>query len=194
MNEPLEDFESALEGLAGTEAALDALAYFVGQRLASTGARIVTAESCTGGGIARALTERGGASVWFDRGFVTYSNQAKQDLLGVPGELLNAFGAVSEQVAGAMAVGALQSLGPSQTALALSVTGIAGPGGAVAGKPVGTVCFGWAGRAMTSGPVWAATATAHWGGDRALVRLAAAHYALKEGLEHWLLNLTNRTS
>jgi len=194
MNEPLDVFDSAPDVLAGTEAALDDLAYLVGQRLASMGARIVTAESCTGGGIARALTERGGASVWFDRGFVTYSNQAKQDLLGVPGELLNAFGAVSEQVAGAMAVGALQSLGPSQTALALSVTGIAGPGGAVAGKPVGTVCFGWAGRAMTSGPVWAATATAHWGGDRASVRLAAAHYALREGLEHWLLNLTNRTS
>ena len=194
MNEPLDVFDSAPDVLAGTEAALDDLAYLVGQRLASMGARIVTAESCTGGGIARALTERGGASVWFDRGFVTYSNQAKQDLLGVPGELLNAFGAVSEQVAGAMAVGALQSLGHSQTALALSVTGIAGPGGAVAGKPVGTVCFGWAGRAMTSGPVWAATATAHWGGDRASVRLAAAHYALREGLEHWLLNLTNRTS
>ena len=188
MNGPLDDLESALDGLAGAEAALDDLAYFVGQRLASTGVRIVTAESCTGGVIARALTERGGASVWFDRGYVTYSNQAKQDLLGVPGELLNVFGAVSEQVAGAMAVGALESLGPTQAAFALSVTGIAGPGGAVAGKPIGTVCFGWAGRAVTSGPVWAATATAHWGGDRAAVRMAAAHYALREGLEHWLRN------
>jgi len=118
MNEPLDAFDSAPDVLAGTDAALDDLAYLVGQRLASMGARIVTAESCTGGGIARALTERGGASVWFDRGFVTYSNQAKQDLLGVPGKLLDQYGAVSEQVAGAMAMGALQTLGPSQTALA----------------------------------------------------------------------------
>ena len=191
MNAPLDAFDSAPDVLAGTEAALDDLAYLVGQRLASMGARIVTAESCTGGGIARALTERGGASLWFDRGFVTYSNQAKQDLLGVAGKLLDQYGAVSEQVAGAMAMGALQTLGPSQTALALSVTGIAGPGGAVAGKPVGTVCFGWAGRASAPGPVWAATATAHWDGDRASVRLAAAHYALKEGLGHWLRNRTS---
>jgi len=191
VNKQLADLDPALHRLPGRESALDDLAFFVGQRLASMGARIVTAESCTGGEIARALTERGGASVWFDRGFVTYSNQAKQDLLGVPGELLNAHGAVSESVAHAMAVGALRSLGPSQAALALSVTGIAGPGGAVAGKPVGTVCFGWAGRPIESGPVWAATATAHWEGDRAAVRRAAAHYALSTGLEHWLRNQTS---
>lgn len=191
MNKQLADLDPALHRLPGRESALDDLAFFVGQRLASMGARIVTAESCTGGEIARALTERGGASVWFDRGFVTYSNQAKQDQLGVSDELLNAHGAVSESVAHAMAVGALRSLGPSQAALALSVTGIAGPGGAVAGKPVGTVCFGWAGRPMESGPVWAATATAHWEGDRAAVRRAAAHYALSTGLEHWLRNQTS---
>lgn len=191
MNKQLADLDPALHRLPGRESALDDLAFFVGQRLASMGARIVTAESCTGGEIARALTERGGASVWFDRGFVTYSNQAKQDQLGVSDELLNAHGAVSESVAHAMAVGALRSLGPSQAALALSVTGIAGPGGAVAGKPVGTVCFGWAGRPIESGPVWAATATAHWEGDRAAVRRAAAHYALSTGLEHWLRNQTS---
>ena len=191
MNKQLADLDPALHRLPGRESALDDLAFFVGQRLASMGARIVTAESCTGGEIARALTERGGASVWFDRGFVTYSNQAKQDQLGVLDELLNAHGAVSESVAHAMAVGALRSLGPSQAALALSVTGIAGPGGAVAGKPVGTVCFGWAGRPIESGPVWAATATAHWEGDRAAVRRAAAHYALSTGLEHWLRNQTS---
>jgi len=190
VNKQLADLDPALHRLPGRESALDDLAFFVGQRLASMGARIVTAESCTGGEIARALTERGGASVWFDRGFVTYSNQAKQDQLGVSDELLNAHGAVSESVAHAMAVGALRSLGPSQAALALSVTGIAGPGGAVAGKPVGTVCFGWAGRPIESGPVWAATATAHWEGDRAAVRRAAAHYALSTGLEHWLRNQT----
>ena len=191
MNKRLADLDPALHRLPGRESALDDLAFFVGQRLASMGARIVTAESCTGGEIARALTERGGASVWFDRGFVTYSNQAKQDQLGVSDELLNAHGAVSESVAHAMAVGALRSLGSSQAALALSVTGIAGPGGAVVGKPVGTVCFGWAGRPMESGPVWAATATAHWEGDRAAVRRAAAHYALSTGLEHWLRNQTS---
>ena len=191
MNKQLADLDPALHRLPARESALDDLAFFVGQRLASMGARIVTAESCTGGEIARALTERGGASVWFDRGFVTYSNQAKQDQLGVSDELLNAHGAVSESVAHAMAVGALRSLGPSQAALALSVTGIAGPGGAVAGKPVGTVCFGWAGRPIESGPVWAATATAHWEGDRAAVRRAAAHYALSTGLEHWLRNQTS---
>jgi nicotinamide-nucleotide amidase len=191
MNTDVGGFDPAAQGLVTMEGALDDLAYLVGQRLASMGARIVTAESCTGGGIARALTERGGASVWFDRGFVTYSNQAKQDLLGVPGELLNAYGAVSEPVARAMAMGALQSLGPSQTALAISVTGIAGPGGAVSGKPVGTICFGWAGRATASGPVWAAVATAHWDGDRSAVRLAAARYALSEGLEHWLNSRTS---
>jgi len=191
VNKQLADLDPALHRLPGRESALDDLAFFVGQRLASMGARIVTAESCTGGEIARALTERGGASVWFDRGFVTYSNQAKQDQLGVLDELLNAHGAVSESVAHAMAVGALRSLGPSQAALALSVTGIAGPGGAVAGKPVGTVCFGWAGRPIESGPVWAATATAHWEGDRAAVRRAAAHYALSTGLEHWLRNQTS---
>jgi nicotinamide-nucleotide amidase len=191
VNKQLADLDPALHRLPARESALDDLAFFVGQRLASMGARIVTAESCTGGEIARALTERGGASVWFDRGFVTYSNQAKQDQLGVSDELLNAHGAVSESVAHAMAVGALRSLGPSQAALALSVTGIAGPGGAVAGKPVGTVCFGWAGRPIESGPVWAATATAHWEGDRAAVRRAAAHYALSTGLEHWLRNQTS---
>ena len=191
MNKQLADLDPALQGLAGTQDALDGLAYFVGHRLATMGARIVTAESCTGGVIARALTERGGASAWFDRGFVTYSNEAKQDMLGVSGELLEAHGAVSELVARAMALGALKSLGPTQITFALSVTGIAGPGGAVSGKPVGTVCFGWAGRPIESGAVWAATATAHWDGDRAAVRLAAAHYALRTGLEHWLRNQTS---
>jgi nicotinamide-nucleotide amidase len=191
MNKQLADPGSDLLEPVGPELALDDLAYLVGQRLASKGARLVTAESCTGGEIARALTERGGASAWFDRGFVTYSNQAKQDLLGVSGELLIVHGAVSEPVARAMAVGALQRLGPTQAALALSVTGIAGPGGAVAGKPVGTVCFGWAGRAIASAPAWAFTATAHWDGDRAFVRLAAARHALSKGLKHWLSNQTS---
>ena len=170
------------------EAQLNDLAFSVGQRLAASGARIVTAESCTGGAIARALTERAGSSAWFDRSFITYSNQAKVDLLGVPAMMLEQYGAVSEPVARAMAIGALQSLAPAQPGLALSVTGIAGPGGAVAGKPVGTVCFGWAGRMSPDGPLWVTTTTCHWDGDRGIVRHAAALHALRAGLEHWLYN------
>jgi len=170
------------------EAQLNDLAFAVGQRLAASGARIVTAESCTGGGIARALTERAGSSAWFDRSFITYSNQAKVDLLGVPAMMLEQYGAVSEPVARAMAIGALQSLAPTQPGLALSVTGIAGPGGAVAGKPVGTVCFGWAGRMSPDGPIWVITTTCHWNGGRGIVRHAAALHALTAGLEHWLFN------
>ncbi len=170
------------------EAQLNDLAFAVGQGLAASGARIVTAESCTGGAIARALTERAGSSAWFDRSFITYSNQAKVDLLGVPGSMLEKYGAVSEPVARAMAIGALQSLAAVLPGLALSVTGIAGPGGAVAGKPVGTVCFGWAGRMSPEGPLWATTTTCHWDGDRGFVRRAAALHALRTGLEHWLFN------
>ncbi|MCO5107995.1 MAG: CinA family protein [Burkholderiaceae bacterium] len=132
---------------------------------------IATAESCTGGAIARALTEVGGASAWFERGFVTYSDQAKIDLLGVSAETLAATGAVSEAVAAQMADGALNR---SRAQIALSVTGIAGPGGATPGKPVGTVCFGWA--AIDAAPV---TETAHFAGDRAAVRRAAALHALR---------------
>lgn len=104
------------------------------------GAMIATAESCTGGLIAGALTDLPGSSDVFDRGFVTYSNAAKTGLLGVPPELIDRHGAVSEQVAQAMAKGALQRSG---AALAVSVTGVAGPGGTAA-KPEGTVCFGLA--------------------------------------------------
>ena len=101
---------------------------------------LVTAESCTGGGIAYAITELPGSSNWFERGFVTYSNAAKQEQLGVPHELIARFGAVSEQVAAAMALGALQH---SHADFSVAVTGIAGPDGGTEEKPVGTVCFGW---------------------------------------------------
>lgn len=102
--------------------------------------RMATAESCTGGLIAAACTSVGGSSDWFERGFVTYSNQAKMELLGVDEALLAAHGAVSEPVAQAMARGALLR---SPVDLAVAVTGIAGPGGAVPGKPVGTVWLAW---------------------------------------------------
>ena len=108
--------------------------------LAARGERIATAESCTGGLIAAACTARAGSSDWFERGFVTYSNEAKAELLGVDRALIAAHGAVSEEVALAMAVGALVH---SRATLAAAVTGIAGPGGAVPGKPVGTVWLAW---------------------------------------------------
>jgi len=119
----------------------------VGRALATKGWLLATAESCTGGGIAYAITEIAGSSKWFDCGFVTYSNAAKTAMLGVPEEMLARFGAVSEEVAAAMAEGALAN---SKAHVAISTTGIAGPGGAVPGKPVGTVCFGWAMDGKTS--------------------------------------------
>ena len=133
----------------------------VGAALASAGAVLATAESCTGGWVAEVITATAGSSAWFDCGFVTYSNAAKQRLLGVPAQTLAVHGAVSEAVALAMALGALAN---STATVALSVTGIAGPGGAVPGKPVGTVCFGWA----LAGGV-ERTETGHFDGDRETV-------------------------
>ena len=131
---------------------------------------LATAESCTGGLIAAACTDLAGSSQWFERGFVTYSNAAKVELLGVDEALLQAHGAVSEPVARAMALGALRRA-PVQRAVA--VTGIAGPGGAVPGKPVGTV---WLALARDDAPVQA------WRlqlpGDRAAVRAETVRAAL----------------
>lgn len=115
---------------------IDAAASAVAAALMKTGDTMACAESCTGGLIAAACTSLAGSSAWFDRGFVTYSNAAKTEMLGVPAALIAAHGAVSEQVAIAMADGALAKAGVS---VAVAVTGIAGPGGASPGKPVGTV-------------------------------------------------------
>ncbi|MES2742892.1 MAG: CinA family protein [Pseudomonadota bacterium] len=117
------------------------LAAQVGRALQQKGWLLTTAESCTGGGVAQAVTEIAGSTGWFDCGFITYSNASKNELLDVPDALIAQLGSVSEEVAGAMATGAL---GSSNAHVALSTTGIAGPSGAVPGKPVGTVCFGWA--------------------------------------------------
>lgn len=106
---------------------------------------ITTAESCTGGMVAALLTELSGSSAWFERGFVTYSNASKQELLGVDAGLIREFGAVSIPVAEAMALGALHH---SRATVSLAVTGIAGPDGGTAEKPVGTVCFAFAGQGM----------------------------------------------
>ena len=122
--------------------ALEALAAEVGTLLLSNGQRLATAESCTGGWVAQCLTSIAGSSDWFERGFVSYSNDAKQEMLGVEIDTLMIHGAVSEAVAAAMAIGALRH---SHADWALAITGVAGPGGGSTEKPVGTVCFGWAG-------------------------------------------------
>ena len=119
---------------------LDQLAKKVGQRLAAGGMVLATAESCTGGWVAKLMTDFPGSSGWFDRGFVTYSNEAKHEMLGVSEQTLAEQGAVSEAVVREMVSGALKH---SKASLALSVSGIAGPGGGTPDKPVGTVWFAW---------------------------------------------------
>ena len=147
-----------------------ALAQRLGRVLAERRWTAATAESCTGGLVAGAITDVAGSSAWFDRGFVTYSNDAKSKLLGVRDETLAAHGAVSEATAREMAAGALAR---SAADIAVAVTGIAGPAGGSPGKPVGLVCFAWARR---GGPVDALTV--HFTGDRATVRSAAVAAAL----------------
>ena len=136
---------------------------------------ISTAESCTGGLIAGFCTDLAGSSDWFERGVVSYSNAAKTELLGVPAELIAAQGAVSEAVARAMASGALQR---SQADLAVAVTGVAGPGGGSASKPVGTVWLAWAWR-RAAGGIATAALLQQFDGDRAAVRLATVCCALQ---------------
>ena len=130
---------------------------------------LATAESCTGGLIAGACTDLAGSSDWFERGFVSYSNAAKTELLGVPAELIAQHGAVSEPVARAMAHGAVAH---ARAQVALAVTGVAGPGGGSADKPVGTVWFGWQLPGRTE------TECRHFDGDRAAVRAQTVAHAL----------------
>ncbi len=122
---------------------LDTLAAELGALLKARGLVLTLAESCTGGLVSASVTEIPGSSAWFDRGFVTYSNAAKIEMLGVLPNTLEKFGAVSEQTAREMAQGALNH---SQANVAISITGIAGPDGGSVEKPVGTVCFAWAGK------------------------------------------------
>lgn len=119
---------------------LDQLAVQAGIALKEKSLMVATAESCTGGLVAAAITDVAGSSGWFERGFVTYSNEAKSTMLGVPAKLIRDYGAVSEEVAHAMAEGALLN---SRAQVALSITGVAGPTGGTPEKPVGMVCFGW---------------------------------------------------
>lgn len=150
--------------------------------LQSRGLLLTTAESCTGGMIAAACTDLAGSSNWFDRGFITYSNEAKTQMLGVSSSMIRRFGAVSEETAAAMAAGAIASIlaamagkpypEPFVGHVAVAVTGVAGPGGGSDLKPVGTVCFGFSVGGVVT------TSTQHFAGDRAAVRLQTTAFAL----------------
>lgn len=142
----------------------------LGQVLSARNLLLATAESCTGGGIAQAITDIAGSSEWFDCGFVTYSNASKNELLDIAEALIAQHGAVSEEIAGAMAEAAVAN---SNASVAVSTTGIAGPGGAVPGKPVGTVCFGWRVGNQTF------TERKVFNGDRHRVREQAVLHALQ---------------
>jgi nicotinamide-nucleotide amidase len=159
------------------------LARKTGTALKRKGQMLVTAESCTGGWVAQAVTSVAGSSDWFERGYVTYSNAAKREELGVGRTTLVRHGAVSEQAAREMARGALKrsrgALGHGRGTIALAVTGVAGPSGGSPDKPVGTVCFGWAqGRRIRS-------ETKRFKGGRASVRRQSVIHALR-GLSRWL--------
>jgi len=145
------------------------LAERLGQALLQRQQLLATAESCTGGLVAGAITAVAGSSAWFERGFVTYTNEAKTELLGLPRQTLDTFGAVSIQTAEGMSQGALAF---SRAQWAVAVTGIAGPGGGSTEKPVGTVCFAW------SGPFGVRSERRHLRGDRAEVRRESVRIAL----------------
>lgn len=149
----------------------------VGIKLKQQSYVLVTAESCTGGGIASAITDAAGSSAWFDRAFVTYSNEAKMEMLDVAESTLEQYGAVSEETVKQMALGALQY---SRGSYAISVSGIAGPSGGSEDKPIGTVCFGWA---SSQGEL--EVKTLQFSGNREEVRLQACWHAL-EHLEDML--------
>ena len=153
---------------------MDDLARKLGERLKAARALLVTAESCTGGGVAQAVTSIAGSSEWFERGFVTYSNASKEEMLGVATKTLQAYGAVSEETAREMAQGALAR---SRGTIAVSITGVAGPGGGSAEKPVGLVCFAWA----QGGKV--ESESRHFSGDRESVRRQSVVRALEGVLQ-----------
>jgi len=132
---------------------------------------LTTAESCTGGGVSAAITDVAGSSAWFDRAFITYSNEAKMEMLGVSEATLERFGAVSEQTVVEMVEGAIHN---SNANVGVSISGIAGPGGGTELKPVGTVCFAWA-----DSIGWKKVETLCLSGDRAQVRQQAVEHALK---------------
>lgn len=150
---------------------LEVLAQEIGKRLTHRHLMLVAAESCTGGWIAQVVTSVPGSSRWFERGFVTYSNTAKHELLGVPEDIIERHGAVSEQTVRAMAEGALKY---SHGDVAVAVSGIAGPSGGEPDKPVGTVFFAWAGRGRET-----QSTRRQFHGDRRAIRRRAVETALQ---------------
>ena len=144
------------------------------ERLLAAQRQLATAESCTGGWIAKVLTDRAGSSAWFDRGFVTYSNRAKRDMLGVRAETLEQFGAVSRETVLEMAQGALDH---STAEYSVAVSGIAGPGGGTPDKPLGTVWLAW------GTPTSVEAVVEHFSGDREAVRAQTVEQALRGLLE-----------
>ncbi|AKL10706.1 TPA: nicotinamide-nucleotide amidase [Kluyvera intermedia] len=163
-----------------TDSELRELSERVGLALKARGATVTTAESCTGGWVAKAITDIAGSSAWFERGFVTYSNEAKSQMIGVKAETLAAQGAVSEPVVVEMAIGALKA---ARADFAISISGIAGPDGGSDSKPVGTVWFGFA---SVSGQ--GITRRERFDGDREAVRRRATVYALQTLWQHFLQN------
>ncbi|AIR63666.1 nicotinamide-nucleotide amidase [Cedecea neteri] len=163
-----------------TDSALFELSQWVGNGLGQLGATVTTAESCTGGWIAKVITDVAGSSAWFERGFVTYSNEAKHQLIGVNESTLEAYGAVSKGVVLEMAQGALAA---AKADYAVSVSGIAGPDGGTPEKPVGTVWFGFAdkhGRTLAK--------VQRFDGDRDAVRRQATEFALQSLWDDFLKN------
>ena len=154
-----------------SEGDLAALARRLGSALKAASLTIATAESCTGGWVAKVITDIEGSSGWFDRGFVTYTNEAKQEMLGVSAETLATHGAVSEATVKEMAQGALQH---SHADISLAISGIAGPGGGTVYKPVGTVCLAWASRDN-----WHLSRQEIFAGDRHAVRMQAVFAAIQ---------------
>lgn len=171
---------AASNSLLMDEHSIQYLRGLVADLLIKQGLKMATAESCTGGLIAATCTDLSGSSAWLERGFVTYSNTAKTEMLGVDAALIARDGAVSESVVRAMVQGALTH---SHAQVAVAVTGVAGPTGGSPAKPVGTVWFGWA----TPGGV--VSEVRHFAGDRAQVREATVHHALGRLVS--LLNLLN---
>lgn len=155
---------------------LTKIAESVGRALLAKALKLTAAESCTGGWVCQAVTAISGSSDWFDRGFITYSNEAKQELLDVPESLLKEFGAVSEETVRAMTAGALAH---SRADIAIAISGIAGPTGATPGKPVGTVWLAWQRRGKDS-----IAKLEQFTGDRTAIRAQAVAAAL-----HGLLDL-----
>lgn len=168
--------------LARSNIELSNLAIELGAALKARGLMLALAESCTGGMVAQAITSVAGSSAWFDRGFVTYSNQAKIEMLNVSNQTLENFGAVSEEMAAEMALGALKN-SPAQ--ITGSITGIAGPDGGTATKPVGTVCFAWV---IAHSPI--STLTKHFNGNREEIRQQAS-ITMMEGLIRQIKSLEN---